>query len=470
MAEARFRPPFSKMAEAQVDTPHFLEDRINREVASRKEAERLRDVTSLELSARNREVRSSTGRLHEQLELSGVMLDAVPDVVMTCDEDYRIETVNRACADMLGYLQAECVGALLTGVIPALVDYQKTLARDAFVIADIPVLKRDGDFIDAELRGKRTRLSGKPLMVIILHDISGRKSSAKMKDAIYRQLHEARRLEAVGTLASGIAHELNTPIQFIGDNVKFIGHSLEKIHASYLRYDALKLECKKHGLLPKTIEDLETFNRDIELPALVAEIQAAMRETMEGVKQVRDMVLLMREFAHPGTGSLEPTDINGVIKSALTICRGRTRNVVSVEADLFPGMASLLCNRGQIQQVLLNLIVNAVEAIEENGSEDGRIRVATTVEGADCRIEISDNGAGVPSKLRGRIFDPFFTTKSVGRGTGQGLALAKDIVVTQHGGRLYLDDRPGFSTSFIIELPFNPPAARTGETGQNARA
>jgi PAS domain S-box-containing protein len=447
-----------------MDRPQFRKDRMNRDVTGRKEGERFADVANPELSTPNRQIQSSTGNPAEQIDLVGIVLDAVRDVAITCDEDYRIETVNSACADILGYAQAEFVGALLTEFIPDLVDYRRTLARDAFVIAEIPVRKQGGAFIDAELRGRRTKLHDKPLIVVILHDISGRKSSETITDSIYRQLHEARRLEAVGALASGIAHELNTPIQFIGDNVKFIGHSLDKIYTSYLRYDQLKAECEAHGLLSETVEGLEAFNRAIELPTLAAEIQVAMRETIEGVKQVRDIVLLMREFAHPGTGSQEATDINGVIKGALIICRGRTRNVVSVDADLFPDMAPLMCNRGQVQQVLLNLLVNAVDAIEEKGSEDGRIRVATSIVGSNCRIEISDNGAGVPSELRGRIFDPFFTTKSVGRGTGQGLALAKEIIVAQHGGRLLLEDRPGFSTSFVIDLPLNPQACKSGET------
>ncbi len=311
-----------------------LERRVAREIESRKEAEQLLDTKSLELYLKNQELRLSTGKLLEQVELIGVIMDAVPDVVITCNDRYRIETVNSACANVLGYSQAEFVGTLLTDFMPALPEFHRTLARDAFMISDITARKRDGVLIDAELRGRWTKLYGKPLIVIILHDISSRKASEVMKQEIYRQLHELRRLEAIGTLASGIAHELNTPIQFIGDNVKFIGLSLDKIHASYLRYEELRAECSAAGVVGAKVAEIDAFNRDINLNFLTAEIAAAMRETMEGIKQVRDIVLLMKEFAHPGTGNPEPCDIKRVIEGALTICRSRTKNVVSVETDL----------------------------------------------------------------------------------------------------------------------------------------
>jgi signal transduction histidine kinase len=290
----------------------------------------------------------------------------------------------------------------------------------------------------------------------VLHEIDERLATERMKEDIYQQLHESRRLEAIGALSSGIAHEMNTPIQFIGDNVKYIGHSLNKIHASYMLYDKLKIECQRQNILPDFVGEINEFNRDIDLHDLTKEIFTAMRETMDGIKQVRDIVVLMKEFSHPGNGKPESNDLNNVVQGAMTICRSRTKGVVAVETDFAGENPEVSCRKGQIQQVLVNLIVNAVEAIEDANIPDGRIRVATRRTALAVRIEVSDNGPGIPADVREKVFDPFFTTKQVGKGTGQGLALAKDIIIQQHGGQLYLDEKPGYSTCFVIELPANP--------------
>lgn len=424
-----------------MEAPHHLQQRIAREIQSRKQAESLLEIKSQELYLKNEQLEKSHNELREQVDVIGVILDAVPDVVITCNEQLLIETVNSSCFDLLGYQAKEITGKQLTDYIPALADYKQTLAKNAFIMSDIGVLKRDGTSIDAELRGRRTKLYDKPLIVIVIHDIGERKASERVKERVYGQLHESRRLEAIGTLASGIAHELNTPIQFIGDNVRFIGLSLDKIHASYEHYDQLKIQCEAQNLLSDFVSHINHFNNNIDLAFLIKEIYAAMQETMEGIKQVRDTVLLMKEFAHPGTGDPEPTDMNLVIRGALKICRSRTANTVSIDTALSPGIPEILCHRGQIQQVLMNLILNAVEAAEEKEIKTARIQIVTQMSGSNLRIEINDTGPGIPNSLREKIFDPFFTTKKVGKGTGQGLALAKDIIVKQHAGRLYLDEK-----------------------------
>jgi PAS domain S-box-containing protein len=435
--------------------PDSVDKRVHREIASRKEAERLLEAKSLELYLKNQQLQTSSNQLREQIELISVIMDAVPDIVITCNDQFRIATANSACAVLMGYSQAEFVGAQLSEFIPRISDYAPVLDGETFIISDIEAKTKDGSWIDVELRGRRTRARDKNLIVMVIHDVSGRKASERMKEEVYKQLHESRRLEAIGALSSGIAHELNTPIQFIGDNIKFIGKSLDKIYGSYKCYDKLKIACQERGLCPEIVTSIDDFNRGIDLPFLVKEIITAVQETIEGVRQVRDIIVLMKEFAHPGMGSLEPNDLNAVVKGALTICRSRTKNIVSVEADLAMDLPPVACRRTQIQQVIVNLIVNAVEAIEEQERHDGLIQVTTKAVGALCRVEISDNGPGIPEKLREKVFDPFFTTKQVGKGTGQGLALAKDIIIQQHHGRLYLEDKPGFSTCFVIELPIS---------------
>jgi two-component system, NtrC family, sensor kinase len=440
-----------------------LEHWIAREIASREEAEKLLEAKSLELFLKNQELQCSSTILRNHIELISTIMDAVPHIVLTCNEDFTIEMANSASAKLLGYPPEHLGGRHLSEILPDCETYRYELEKDSFLVTEATARRNDGSSFDAELCGRRTHVNARPLVVIVVSDASLRKVAEQVREDVSKQLSEARRLEAIGTLASGIAHELNTPIQFIGDNVKFVGLSLNKIHASYKKYDELKCECEAAGLSHEKVAEVNAFNADIELPSLVTEIMAAIRETLEGIRQVRDIVLLMKEFTHPGTSQPEPADINLVIQSAITICRSRHKNVVTLETDFAPNLPQLTCRRGQIQQVLVNMIVNAVEAIEEQGVPNGLLRIATRRTEAGIRIEVSDNGPGIPSALGEKIFDPFFTTKQVGKGTGQGLALAKDFIVTQHGGKLLLESKPSFATTFVIELPLAPPATSQPE-------
>lgn len=434
----------------------YLERRLASEIASREEAERLLEVKRLELFVKNQDLQCSSLNLLEHLELISTIIDAVPHIILTCNEAYIIEMANSASAKLLGYPPERLIGHHVEEFVPSFGNHRREMKMDSFLIPELAVRKSDGNSIQAELRGRRARVKDKPFVILVISDTSSRKAAEMLKEKVYKQLYESRRLEAIGALSSGVAHELNTPIQFIGDNIKFVGLSLNKIYDSYKRYDELKCECEAKGLLPESVERLNKFNEGIELPVLVSEIMAAIRETVDGIRQVRDIALLMKEFSHPGTGAPEPTDLNRVAQSAITICRGRHKGVVTLQTDFATDMPQVTCRRGQIQQVLVNMIVNAVEAIEEQGAAAGVIRVETKLAGDVARIEISDNGPGIPKGLREKIFDPFFTTKQVGKGTGQGLALAKDLIVNQHGGKLLLEDRPGFSTTFVIELPLVP--------------
>jgi PAS domain S-box-containing protein len=437
----------------------YLQRRLTREIASRKEAERLLEVKSLELFVKNQELQSSSLDLLEHVELISTIIDSVPHIVLTCDENFIIEMANSASAKLLSYPPDHMVGHHIDEFLPSYANHRRDMELETFFIPDLATRRSDGNLIQSELRGRRTWVKHKPFVVMVISDISARKAAEAMKEKVHKQLYESRRLEAIGALSSGIAHELNTPIQFIGDNIKFIGMSLKKIHQSYKLYDELKCECAAAGVLAEAVGRVEAFNKGIELTVLIADIMASIEETMDGICQVRDIALLMKEFSHPGTGGPEPSDINRVVQSAITICRGRHKNIVTVQTDLAADVPPVSCRKGQIQQVLVNMIVNAVEAIEEQDMADGVIRIETKLAGDAVRIEVSDNGPGIPKDLSEKIFDPFFTTKQVGKGTGQGLALAKDFIVNQHGGKLLLEHRPGFSTTFVIELPVKPPVA-----------
>jgi two-component system NtrC family sensor kinase len=437
----------------------YLERRIVREVAARKEAERLLEAKSEEIYEKNAQLEASAQRLEQAFELLNSLLGVVPDILITCNDRHMIEMINESSLGILGYQQPELIGAHISKLFPGLLP--EMMSGQSFIIPDIKMRKADGSLIDTEIHGNVIQAQGREFLALLVLDTAARKAAEKMKDDIYWQLQEARRLEAIGALSGGIAHELNTPIQFIGDNITFVDQTLKKIHNICWKYEDLHERCVVQVPGCDVSRELLAYSRQTDLGQLIAEVLRALKETREGIDHVSTIIGLVKEFSHPGTGAPETVNINTVIGHALAICRFRCQGLKAVNTALADPPPPLKCHPSQIQQVIINIVVNAVEAIEEDGRTDGQIEVATRVEAPYFRIEISDNGPGIIEGVRDHVFDPFFTTKRAGKGTGQGLALAREIIVAQHGGRLYLGEKPGFATTFVIELPLE--AAQTAQ-------
>jgi two-component system, NtrC family, sensor kinase len=442
----------------------YLERRLQLEILNRKEAERLLEAKSLELHKKNIQLKDYSKQLEEALKYLSAIMASVPDVIITCDSALVMENVSSACEDILGYTPQELRGVHLSMIIPSFSG--ETTSDEApdngHAASTLTARTKTGDTLEIELREKTAWIKGRPFHVYTIQDVTARNRALRLNEQISQRLSESRRLEAIGALGSGIAHEINTPIQFIGDNIAFVKNSLRDIYNSYKLYDELRVQCAQDGQFPEAVSKIDAFNTRINLPFLVPEILSAMKETAEGLTLVRDIVLLMRDFAHPGSGKPEEAEVNTIVRNALTICRSRWKNKAVVEAELADDLPKITCNPGQIQQVLINLLINAIEAIEESRKADGRITISTAMKDDKVCIQMSDNGPGIPPQLREKIFDPFFTTKVVGKGTGQGLALAKDIVVNHHHGSLFLADVRGVSTSFVIELPAPSASASPG--------
>ncbi len=257
-----------------------------------------------------------------------------------------------------------------------------------------------------------------------------------------REALQASRLASVGQLAAGIAHEINTPVQYVGDNLHFIGDALAKL--------APLLDMAHNG--DKTAFDQAAAA--IQLPFLRTELPTAVEESLDGVAQIARIVLSMKEFSHPGTSAKTMTDINRAIESTLVVCHNTWKLVAVLAKDLDPALPPVLCYAGEMNQVFLNLIVNAVHAIEASGKPlPGTLSVGTRAMGDQVEIRIGDSGTGIDEAISDRIFDPFFTTKDVGKGTGQGLAICRDVVVTKHGGTLEVEGRRGIGAIFTIRIP-----------------
>jgi len=265
----------------------------------------------------------------------------------------------------------------------------------------------------------------------------------------------SQKLESVGQLASGIAHEINTPIQFIGDSVRFLQDAFGSYRTVFEALDSVRRAAKNGGVPDNLLDavDLEENEQDLEF--LQEEIPEATRQALEGIDRVSQIVRAMRSFAHPTQSSRVPHDLNDAVRTMLTVARNEYKYVADVETDLSP-LPDLVCNVGEINQVLLNLVINAAHAIEDlvgNSGERGLITIATRHIDDSIQISITDTGIGIPTNVRQRIFDPFFTTKEVGRGTGQGLAVVHRIIVETYKGEIKVDSTPGVRTQVTLKLP-----------------
>ncbi|CAA7613724.1 PAS domain S-box protein [Magnetospirillum sp. SS-4] len=271
-----------------------------------------------------------------------------------------------------------------------------------------------------------------------------------------RESVQASRLASVGQLAAGIAHEINTPIQYVGDNLRFINDALGKLMLAMSAGRELAAEAVSHPDMEDAVARFEAAFRSAKVPFLLTEVPAAVAESLDGVAQIARIVLSMKEFSHPGTRNKTMADMNRALDSTLTVSRNVWKHAAEVERDFDLSLPPILCYAGELNQVFLNLIVNAAHAVESSGkSLPGRITISTSRHGDDVVISIADSGSGVPEAIRERIFDPFFTTKEVGKGTGQGLAICRDVVMTKHGGSLELADNDGGAAVFIVRLPIN---------------
>lgn len=288
--------------------------------------------------------------------------------------------------------------------------------------------------------------------------ISDAEKTLQERKLLEIELRHAQKLEAVGSLAAGIAHELNTPIQFVGDNTRFLQESFGAMQRLIAKYRELYAAVVSGEVSQEMIESVKQTEEAEEADYLREEVPAAFTQTLDGVNRVATIVRAMKEFAHPAQAEKSAADLKKALSNTLIVARNEIKYVADVATDLGE-IPSVLCNLGDINQVFLNLLVNAAHAIADAVKETGGrglITVRTRQEDDRVVISFSDTGCGIPPHIRNRIFEPFFTTKEVGRGTGQGLAIARSIVVDKHGGNLTFESEVGKGTTFFIRLPINP--------------
>ncbi len=271
---------------------------------------------------------------------------------------------------------------------------------------------------------------------------------------------QSQKLEAVGQLAAGIAHEINTPIQFVSDNTTFLKQAFSEI-VSALEACQLLVEEAKHGAVsPGAVDSAEEALKKAKVEFLIEQVPRAIGQSLEGLERIAGIVSALKEFSSPCQGTKQAVDLGAEIETTVTVARHEWSLVAEVDTDFDPALPPVPCLRRELNQALLDIIINAAHAIADvtNGGNDGKgkIAISTRKDGDWAEVRISDTGSGIPEPVRGKVFDPFFTTKEVGGGNGQGLAIARSVVVDKHGGTIHVDSDMGRGTTFVIRLPLEP--------------
>lgn len=284
--------------------------------------------------------------------------------------------------------------------------------------------------------------------VMVAQEVTERKRA-------HAELVAGRHMALLGTLAAGVAHEINTPIQFIGDSIQFLRDATRDLLQLFDQVQALRQAAVAGTPLEQAVRQANEAEAEADLPYLRENVPQAFERCLDGLKRVTTIVRSLKEFAHPAQEEMCAVDLNRIVDNTLTIAAGEYKYVSDLKTDLGE-LPPVFCHPGEIGQAVLNIVVNAAHAIGDvvaGTDRKGLITVRTRQEGAMAVIAISDTGAGVPEHVQPRIFDPFFTTKEVGKGTGQGLAIASSTVRARHDGELTFETTPGRGTTFFIRIP-----------------
>ncbi|MGA2928429.1 MAG: PAS domain S-box protein, partial [Solirubrobacteraceae bacterium] len=402
--------------------------------------------------------------LRESEERWRTLLAHAQEIVMLVGSDRLIEYTSPSIERWLGYRPEEATAAEFTfqshpDDSPALQRAFDEVGPSAPFRLGHRVRHKDGSW--HSLESTLVCLRDDPAIggvLITSTDVTERVALERERERLDLQRRVSQRLEAVGQLAAGVAHEINTPLQFVSDSMTFVREAIDELLTLIGLYRELLYTDAQIGLSERRRTMLEAEDQaDIEY--LLDRIPSAFQRTMDGIARVTSIVQAMKRFSHPASSEMAPADLNDAIETTLVVCRNEYKYVADVESRL--GELPLVnCNIGEFNQVLLNLIINAAQAIEEGlagCAGRGTITISTRVDGDTVVIEVADDGPGIPPEHLDRIYEPFFTTKEVGKGSGQGLALARTIVVEQHKGSLECASAPGEGTKFTVRLPLQAP-------------
>jgi PAS domain S-box-containing protein len=416
----------------------------------------------LSLGVKNQQAEETTRREREEVDL---LLSSIESILIGLDTSGVITRWNSTAARIFGIKPEDAVGRPLhaCGIswnqtpVQEIVKKSKEF-RQSENLVDLRYKRCDGR--EGILGFRVTPLGVKNGNVVgfLWHgaDVTERRLQAS-------QLLQAQKLESIGRLAAGIAHEINTPAQYVGDNTKFLNDAFASLCTLLRSHEQLLQAARSGSVSPELIAEVERTADETDSEYLLEEIPKAIEQSLEGIDRVTKIVRAMKDFSHPGTDQLKPADLNKAILSTITVSRNEWKYVAEMATDFDTNLPLVPCLLAGFNQAILNMIVNAAHAIEDaNGpgrEKKGTISVSTRRIGDWAEIRISDTGTGIPEAARAHVFDPFFTTKDPGRGTGQGLTIAHSVIVEKLGGSLNFETEAGRGTTFIIRLPIEPNAS-----------
>lgn len=408
---------------------------------------------------------SQQKKLEEELRAISAAVEHTDDAIILADLEGNISYANPSffrlfrqnaasiLANPLSHLFAQCVTSD-SGTVDSLEDVLQHGWEERLEIEDTA-----GVTMQIRMRISQVRSASGNMMgfACYLYDLGEEERRVEERRLMEIRLRQAQKLESIGQLAAGIAHEINTPTQFVGDNLHFLGESIT---------DLLKIATLLRNLLEQTTnghldaeqtEALSQILADTDLQYLEEEIPQSVKQATDGVARIGEIVKAMKEFSHPGTKDRKLANLNESLDKATTVARNEWKYYCTIDFELDPDLEPVWCLPSEINQVFLNIIVNAAHAIRDvvksGKAEMGLMTIRSLQLDGMVEIRVSDTGTGIPDEIRERIFDPFFTTKEVGKGTGQGLAIAYDVVVHKHGGELFCESEVGVGTTFVIRLP-----------------
>lgn len=394
--------------------------------------------------------------LHASTEHFRQLFATIPTPVwLSARSQGRFLEVNDAAVKLYGYRREEFLQMTISDILVS----EETSPAAASQVSEEGerILKqrhrtKQDRVIDVELKISPVEFTTVPALLVAAQDVTERNQMAV-------ELLHGQKLQAVGALAAGVAHEINTPVQFVGDNVRFLHDAFADLAKLLEQYEAFYQDIRG-GNVSKSIHDaVDAARQQADLEFLRKEIPVSLEQTLDGLDRVATIVRALKMFSHADLGSQTAADLNSALESTIVVARNELKYVAEVEMA-FADLPPVVCHVGDLNQVFLNLLLNAAHSIEDvvNGTgKKGQISVETHVDskpdGDWAVVAISDTGAGIPEEVRGRIFEPFFTTKPLGKGTGQGLALARTIVVEKHGGSLTFDTEMARGTTFYVRIP-----------------
>lgn len=409
-------------------------------------------LVSREISER-KQAEDALQREREQLSIT---LRSIADGVISTDLDDRIVLMNRVAEQLTGWSHIEAQGKSLMEIfnVSPSNEFNDALNGKPISLSDVTLKPRNGDTISIEANCSPIKHFDESIIghLVVFHDQTE-------KQRMQVQLALSSKLQSIGQLAAGIAHEINTPMQFISDNTEFI----RKAYSDYLPLNQLRnqleVECQKAGHFPELTKAIKSKCEEIDNDYLISEMPIAINETLSGIDRVTKLVKAMKTFSHPSQGKMQMSDLNQSIDATVNVSRNEWKYVADLELNLDATLPLVPCLIDELNQVILNMITNSVDAIKDgiasNRITKGCIKVSTKLVDREAHIIIKDNGNGMPEEVMKKIFDPFFTTKEPGRGTGQGLAISHDIITHKHSGRIDVQSEAGKGTQFTIILPLH---------------